>query len=322
MRLAQAFVPWVPALDEGVAQALRDLAARDPDERIAMSEAHALLEGAIAYAGDPALGLKAGRALSLGDGGALDYAMHALTTVQEAIEVAHRYIRLLNDALEIGIEIDGERAIVRLDSHVVLPRAAEDFMMSSLFAIHMRRLVLGASELECWLSQPAPGDTTEHARTFGSAQLRFGAPYCAFVFERKWLQAPLASADFKLYAVLHKQVERALSELPRVLSFTETVRRLIADRLSRGHPTAATVASALGMSPRTLSRRLSQEGTSFGPVLEELRRRLAFSYLGQAQIGIAEVAFLLGFSQPEAFHRAFRRWTGQTPREYRRAHRR
>jgi AraC-like DNA-binding protein len=321
MRLAQAFIPFVSALDQNVGRALDDLRAKNPNERIPAARAHELLEAAVAYTRDPDLGLKAGRSLSLGDGGALDYAMHSVTTVREAIEVAHRYIRLLNDALEIRIVLEGERAIVRLDSQVLLPRAAADFMMSAVFAIHMRRLVLNAKAFECWFLHASPDSTAEYQRTFATTRVRFGASCCAFVFEPSWLLAPVASADPKLYAVLHEHVERALAELPRVQSFAETVRSLVADRLSHGHPTASTTASVLRMSARTLSRRLAREGTSFGALLDELRRQLALSYLGQGRLAIAEVAFLLGFSQPEAFHRAFRRWTGQTPLEYRRRNR-
>jgi AraC-like DNA-binding protein len=75
------------------------------------------------------------------------------------------------------------------------------------------------------------------------------------------------------------------------------------------------------MSPRTLGRKLEREGTTFKELLDDLRRRLALRYVGASDLALSEIAFLLGFSQAAAFHRAFKRWTSQTPLEYRRANR-
>jgi AraC-like DNA-binding protein len=83
----------------------------------------------------------------------------------------------------------------------------------------------------------------------------------------------------------------------------------------------ANIARQLHISPRTLGRKLEHEGTNFKELLDDLRRRLALSYVGGHDLGLAEIAFLLGFSQSAAFHRAFKRWTGVTPLEYRRARR-
>jgi Arabinose-binding domain of AraC transcription regulator, N-term len=114
LRLAQAFLPLVPRTDEAVAAVVDDLKDRDPDERIPIAQAHVLLEAAVSLAGDPSLGLKAGRSMYLGDAGIVDYAMQSPGTVQDAIENAGRFIRLLNDALVIRTELASDRAIVRL----------------------------------------------------------------------------------------------------------------------------------------------------------------------------------------------------------------
>jgi AraC-like DNA-binding protein len=103
---------------------------------------------------------------------------------------------------------------------------------------------------------------------------------------------------------------------------TERVRSAIAAELAGGNPTVAYVARRLHMSPRTLERRLERESTTFSAVLEDLRKQLAFRYVGSASLELTEIAFLLGFSQTTAFHRAFKRWTGDTPLKYRDAQRR
>ena len=99
------------------------------------------------------------------------------------------------------------------------------------------------------------------------------------------------------------------------------MRSLIARDLAGGDASIDQVAKALSLSPRTLGRRLEEEGTTFKDVREDLRRRLALQYVGGQDLGLSEIAFLLGFSDAAAFHRAFKRWTGQTPLEYRRSKR-
>jgi AraC-like DNA-binding protein len=96
------------------------------------------------------------------------------------------------------------------------------------------------------------------------------------------------------------------------------VRQLLLDEVGRVEPTASRLARALGLSERTLSRRLDAEGTSFRAILDGLRRQTATALLRDPALGIAEVAFVLGYSEPTAFHRSFKRWTGMTPLSYRR----
>jgi AraC-like DNA-binding protein len=96
------------------------------------------------------------------------------------------------------------------------------------------------------------------------------------------------------------------------------VERLIADRLPDGGATLRASAAALGMSERTLQRRLHAEGTTFEDLVDGVRRARALAYL-DAQLPIAEVAYLLGYAEPSVFHRAFKRWTGRSPEVWRSA---
>ncbi len=301
-----------------VALFLAELNARDPDERIPMSVAHALLDFITKYLDDPDLGLKAGRAVTPGEAGALYYAVGSAPTVRKAFEAQARYIRLVNDGLDIRTEIEGTRAIIRLDSKVVLPRAAEDFVVSAVYTSHAGTMLRSIPGLEFWFARAAPDNTTEYERTFAPATVRFAAPCCGIVFDKDYLEAPLERADPKLHDVIREHAELMLAELPKARSVTEQVRTLITNELSQGHPTAARVARLLRMSPRTLGRRLEEEGTTFTALLDDLRRRLAFRYLSSKELALSEVAFLLGFSHSAAFHRAFKRWTDRTPLEYRR----
>jgi AraC-like DNA-binding protein len=297
---------------------LAEMPPVDPDQRIPISVAHELLGQAIEMTGDQDLGLKVGRTVSPGDAGVADFAMRSASTVHEAILVAGRYIRLVNDALELRIEAQSDRVMLLFESQVVMPRAAEDFLMSGMYTNHMSLLLHDAPELECRFTHPEPSDSSEYARTFGTGHLRFAAPATGFAFDASYLDKSVENADPKLHSVLRQHAETLLSSIPASRSLTDRVRHQLLRDLSRVRPTAAWVAGQLHMSARTLERRLEREGTTFGIVLDDLRRRAAFSHLARRDLCLGEIAFLLGFSHVGAFHRAFKRWTGTTPLEYRR----
>jgi AraC-like DNA-binding protein len=133
------------------------------------------------------------------------------------------------------------------------------------------------------------------------------------------LEQPQKHAEPRLQAVLERQLDELVSQLPQDQSFPGRVKSHLATQLLDGEPVVSTIASKLHMSPRTLQRRLNDEGTSFAKVLAGLRRDLALRYLLEPRRTINEVAFLLGFVEVSAFHRAFKRWTGKTPAEYQRS---
>jgi AraC-like DNA-binding protein len=304
------------------AELIAPLDELDSDERVPIAAVHELLRGTIEITGDHDIGLKAAREISIGDYGALEYVAGSAPNIGEALQVVGRYLPLVNDALEFTYRTEGEKAIVQLDSRVVLPRAAADFQSGAFHvACSFRRPSDPEVEFEVLFTHARPERVDEYERTFAPGRLRFDAPFCGFVFDRRHLALPLHSADPKLHDLLRKHAEFLLAELPRADSQTGRVRDLIARELSGGNPSAELIAHELHMSPRTLGRKLEHEGTTFKELLDDMRRRSALRYVGAHDLGLTEIAFLLGFSQTAAFHRAFKRWTGQTPLEYRRARR-
>ena len=173
-------------------------------------------------------------------------------------------------------------------------------------------------QFEARFTHAEPPDIREYQRTFSPGRLCFGASWSGFTFDAKLLDQPFTSADANLHHVLRKYADLLLSKLPRSQSLSDRVRQLIGEHLQRGNPSVTRIARTLGMSRRTLARKLGQERTSFSDLLEDTRKQLALRYVTSPDLALTEIAFLLGFSQTGPFHRAFKRWTGQTPREYRR----
>jgi AraC-like DNA-binding protein len=163
-----------------------------------------------------------------------------------------------------------------------------------------------------------PDRTREHERIFG-APVHFGCPRDELVLDTAVLHRPQRHAEPRLLALLNRQLDGLLAERHDDDRFVDRLQRSMMDELPDREPTIATIAAKQRMSPRTLQRRLRDEGTNFAAVLSELRRDLALRYLRDPRIAIGEVGFLLGFQDVTAFHRAFKRWTGSTPASYQRS---
>ena len=265
---------------------------------------------------DDQLGLKLGRTMSFGAGGAFDYAVGSAATLRESVAVASQYSKLLTDSFHVSLETWGERAIIRLDDEIAVPAAAADFAMSAMYKLYVSERV-PASRLECWFPYSAPRDIAEYERTFAGATLKFGAPVFGFGFNRAYADAPLPGADPVLHAILKRRVDSLLADLSASQTMATVVRRLIEEEMLYGAPTAERVARALHMSRRTMTRKLERERTTFNAELDAVRREMAVERVLDTKVSLAEIAFLLGFSHVESFHRAFRRWTGETPLTYR-----
>lgn len=317
-RLLQPFLCLLPTYPGYPVDKLKPLCELDPESRVPIAFAHELLELAIKDTGDPYLGLKAGRLVELGDHGAFDFAMASAATVDESIDVATRYMRLLSDAIDVHVETEGNLSVVRLDSRVPVPRAAAEYEASCFHSGRAKRYPTWIPEIEWWFPHSPPDDLTEYERTFAPAKLRFSAPCFAYAFPKHRLQAPMHEADPKLNAVLRRHADLLLAELPQTSNLTEAVRQHIANDLALGTPSPALIARRLHLGSRTLARRLEDEGTTFSKLLEATRRRLSERYVACSELQFSEIALLVGFSEVAAFYRAFRRWTNQTPLEYRR----
>jgi AraC-like DNA-binding protein len=296
---------------------LEQVRAQPVTDRVPIERAYETLSRWVELTGDEALGLKAGLRMCLGAGGVLEFAMHSANSVRDSVTVATRYSRLFSDGFVPALEVDGAQAVIRADHKLRAPRVIRDFTLSTWFQNHVRVQLADAGEVEVWFAYDAPDDTSDYQRAFGTSTLKFGARCDGFAFDSQYLDRQLASADALLHAVHCEHLETLVAGLPDQPNLAIRVHQLVAGELRRGRPTAQGVARQLHMSQRTLVRRLEAEGTSFSAELDELRRQLALRFVSTPNLPLSEITNLLGFSHVQAFHRAFKRWTGQTPIQYR-----
>ena len=158
--------------------------------------------------------------------------------------------------------------------------------------------------------------------SFGRA-IHFSSGVNGMVFSDADGARALQAADAALGAVIRRRLDKALDKLdkpdqPADASTAARVRRLLIDGMGQEQQSVTTIGREMGLSARTLSRRLVEEGTSFRDIQDEVRHQLAVALLADASVSIAEVAFFLGYAEPAPFHRSFRRWTGTTPQLHRR----
>lgn len=147
--------------------------------------------------------------------------------------------------------------------------------------------------------------------------LRFGQSMDAVLFDPQVASQPIVGADEVLLHILEQHAQLLLEQSPGEDELYSRVEQAVAQSLHGGQPRVTQVARSLGMGERTLQRRLSERGLTFNDVVDQVRERLARQNVARDGVTLTEVAFLLGYSESSAFIRAFRRWTGETPRAYR-----
>jgi len=267
---------------------------------------------------DTALPLRAAARFELGDFEPYDYLCRHSENLGESIRAARDYMPLIHDGIESELVIEGDVTSWRNRlMHGLTPSPAiNEFATASLMASARRNtgLPLVAAEVTFMHSRPPHADQIE--AYFGSP-VRFDAADNGFVMPTIGLQLPLPGADLVLGRVLRRHADELIRSLPARRPFTHTVTNLIVRELERSGPALKNIAHVMHMSESTLRRRLAEEGRTHSEIVDVAREQLARRYLDNLHVSLSEVAHRLGFGHPPAFHRAFKRWTGMTPAQYR-----
>lgn len=289
----------------------------DPDGRIPTLLARKLVLATIERTKDPALGIHAGERIESADFGVVGLATRNCPDIRRALLCVARYLRLLDDNLEGVLSEDRDRAVWQLRNLIPRPLpAVNDFQLTTAMVSITHYLGRKEPPIEVHVAHAEPPYSAEYARVFG-APIRFNARHNALVVPRALLDAPIQGANADFLAVFDRQAQKVLAEHARADGMRARVQQLLAKRLAEGTSGIGSIARELHMSTSTLRRRLSEEGTTFSDVLEEVRRELAMHHMHDRRLAIGEIAFLLGFASQSAFGKAFRRWAGKSPLEYR-----
>ena len=317
-RLQNAGVPVVPLLRR---VGLTPEVIADPEERLSVRRQVALLDEAAIALNDDCLGFTLARDFEPREIGLLYYVMASSQTLGDALKRIARYSHITNEALVVGYQ-EGKRLIISL-SYSGVPRHSERHQIEfCMFAVlRICRMLTGQNLVPQHFSiaHYRTEGISEMARFVGT-KVEFGAGTDEFALNIDARTLPLVHSDPHLNDLLLKYCEAALADRRGDMSQLRTrVENAVASVLPHGRVLVEDVARSLGMSERTLARKLSDEGLSFTEILQQLRRDLAVRYLDDRKLHVSKIAWLLGFREVSAFTHACKRWTGKTPSEMRAA---
>lgn len=291
---------------------------RNPNARYPVSGMTRLWRAALELTGNPAIGLKVAEQVQPASLHALGLSVLASATPGDALQRVARYSRIVTNAADIQIKPVGshvEMCFHVLDQDVDIAFEAFDAFIGNIVKLGRMLTQRDVSPTRIELMRPTPPDTRPYERLF-RCPVTFGCDIHKIIFEAAYLDETLPSANPELAQLNDQVIVDYLARFDRSQVAVQ-VRNLIIQRLPSGEPSQDEIASALHMSVRSLQRRLGEEDTSFKSLLEEIRKELACQYLKQQEKSIGEVTFLLGFSDQSNFSRAFKRWVGKAPGEFR-----
>ncbi|MBA3502267.1 MAG: AraC family transcriptional regulator [Myxococcota bacterium] len=285
----------------------------DDDARISPAQFCVAWSEAIRITNNRQLALAIATATPPGSFGIVEYVCRSAPTLRVALLQWVRYLNLLDDAVTVALVIDEERAYLRVERESEAPAPASHELCWALVAKYARELSTLPFRLTAVeLAHPAHGDPAAY-RAWFDAPVVFDADTTQLVMPRAALDTALVSTDATLLRILTRAADEALAKMPADPLMTSQVKRVLHELLRNDEGHVDVVSKRLGMTSRSLQRRLKDESTTFNAIREVVRRELAQRYLDDG-LAIAEISFLLGFSEPSAFFRAFKRWTGTTPR--------
>jgi AraC-like DNA-binding protein len=290
--------------------------------RVELPAAHIMWERAALATHDVDFGLHYAERLDLDAFHVVGHLARTSRTVGEAFERVVAYSRLLHDAGRTELERAGATYLLFPGCRgLPTPPTRHVAEFNTASAVMLTRFVSGRPD---WCPQavafehPAPARLVEHRRLFGVTPT-FGAPETSLVLDAGTLALPVReSSPSRLGQYLEGYAKALLEALPDVGDDLQgQVLRSLVTGLTHNQVSIEPIAARLGLTPRTLQRRLAEHGTRFSNLVDEARRRTAERYLSDDSLPLAEVSFLLGFKDPSTFHRAFRRWTGKPPGAWR-----
>ena len=309
---------------EALAQASRidpaDL--EDQDKRIPLARYRALIKAGQLLANDPALALHYGETIDLSEVSIVGLIGHASATMAHAFDQLQRYSRLMVD-LDIGPAVHRYELVPRGEEIWLVDNRSNPNEFPEHTEIAFAQMVTGCRAFgvdpfthAVRVTHADPGYAQEYERILG-APVTFGAGENAMLLEQRFMHHPIALQPRYVFGILSEHAQNLLKSLENSDSMRGRVESLLIPILHTGNASVDAIAGKLGMSRQTLFRKLKAEGASFEKVLDGLRHQLALHYLSGRKVSVHETAYLVGFSDPAAFSRAFKRWTGKSPRAFR-----
>ncbi len=320
--LKQMFL-YLDSLDVDIDAFLRSLGidpvkVQSPDTRIPIKTYLRIQDEAAHYVDDPYFGLHMGEYAEAGSWSILGYMMMNCETLGEAFQKSARYHRIIGNLIEGDVSLRLNKIKVALVTPPQAPKMSRHCFEATISSsVRMMRTLTGEeiNPLKVTFSYPEPESTSEYERVFHCPVL-FDQKETGFTIGIDVLHKPILYANPELLEHFECYAQEYLAEMDRQDEHTRAVTKIILSRLDDEGLTIKKVAKEMAVSVRTLQYRLKGEGVVFTDLLKDVRVNLAKKYLCQ-DYTVEEITYLLGFSEPSVFRKAFKKWSGVTPSEYR-----
>ncbi len=293
---------------------------QDPDARIPIEQSDTIWRTAYELSKDPNLALHAIEVLPFGAYRVIDFLATCAPTVGAALAKVSDYFPIIHGVVRLPYTIGDRHVTFAAEAPSRPSTITRPYAEYVLAAVFLRTRIATNQRfplVRVEFSHPRPADIREHERIF-ECPIRFDASTCQMVIAREVWDTPRTGSNPDLFSVLDTHARMLLDQRPGPDDIVGRVREAIDAELRGGDPKLESISRRLAMSSRTVQRRLREHGVLFNDVLDTMRFRAAKSYLAKRDVAGTEVAYLLGFAEPSSFNRAFRRWSGQTPTDYRR----
>jgi AraC-like DNA-binding protein len=279
-----------------------------------------VLRAALGSSGDPALGLHmAERASAGGNFDVLGPLSEHSQTLRDALHVGMRYARIVTDGPRLELHEAADRATLRIeraDWQSTESRFAAEFSTVSLLRLIRRFVGDDAHARVVGFTYPAPAHRAEYTRLFGGRE-QFNHAFVGMELDRAWLDRTQLCYSAELRVLLRTRADMLLAKVDLDTPVAERVKRWLASQSTRARPTMEAAARELGMSARSLRRRLQAERAMFNDLVAEAMLLRAKRILADPHRSIQDAGYAIGFDTPSAFSRAFKRWTGMAPSAFR-----
>jgi AraC-like DNA-binding protein len=320
--LSQMFL-YLTSLKVDVDAFLRSLnidpaTVKSPDDYIAVDTYLRIQDSAAEYINDPYFGLHMGEFAEAGSWSILGYVMMNCKTLGEAFEKSGKYSRVIGNMIEGRAKLGLKKVRMILFTPPHVPQMSRHCYESTLSSsVRMMRLLAGVqvNPLEVTFLYPEPQSTAEYERIF-CCPVKFGQKETSMTLDWSIGSLPVRMANPSLLEHFEKYAQDFISQMERNDEHTRAVSKIILSRLDDEDLSIQKVAKEMAVSVRTLQNHLEAEGVVFSDLLRDIREKLAKKYLHE-NYTVEQITYLLGFSEPSVFRKAFKKWAGVTPREYR-----
>jgi AraC-like DNA-binding protein len=291
---------------------------REGEGRVDLVQFASLVTEALRITGDSGLGLDYGLRGRISNFGILGYALLSARDLRQAIELVSRYYEIFDPVIRFEFEIVPPHVHARAVESAELGHFeifAHEATLACTAAVARMLLEEPVTPTRLTLSYPEPSHSRRYPAVFG-CRPEFDAPYTSIQFESRHLNAPLKFSNKEMAEICRQQCERWLHAVKEPGGLILRVKKELLERPGQ-FPKMGDIAVALGMSVRSLRRHLSVNGVTYQELLDQVRSDLALDYLRNSLLTVEQIAQLVGYGEAASFRKAFRRWTGKAPGEFR-----